>query len=67
MVEVFYAHDLLQETFLRNSLSMRIKKDGYYVCSNKDELIYRMMEVYKFPKKSKHLMFIKDNLEKLAE
>ena len=67
MVEVFYAHDLLQETFLRNSLSMRIKKDGYYVCSNKDELIYRMMEVYKYPNKRKHLMFIKDNLEKLAE
>lgn len=64
-VDVSWNNYLLQEAFLVDSLNRKTDKGGYFVCNEKDEVIYRIAEVYRHPQKKKHLYYVKDNLDKL--
>lgn len=64
-VDVLYSSDILCEQFIVESLSRRIAKNGYFVCDTKDEILYRMADLYRHSEKKNHAMFIEDNLRKL--
>lgn len=65
-VDVSYSSDILCEQFIEESLSRRVAKDGYYICDKKDEILYRMADLYRHPKKEKHITYIKNNIENLV-
>lgn len=64
-IDVSWSNYLLQEAFVSDSLRRRIDSGGYFVSDRKDELIYRIVDLYQHPQKKRHLGYIRDNLDKL--
>lgn len=57
-VEFIYDEKHLKPEFIRESLTRRVQKDGYYVSAEQDEVVYRVMEYYQRRKKVRHLKYV---------
>lgn len=64
-IDVSWSNYLLQEAFISDSIRRRIDNGGYFISDRKDELIYRIGDLYQHPQKKRHLGYIRDNLDKL--
>jgi hypothetical protein len=64
-IDVACADEYLQETFVSKSLAYRIERNGYYIPTMRDEIVYRMAEYCRYPHKEKHLNYIKEHIEYL--
>lgn len=61
-VDISYSIDCFKEKFLNISLSRRIQKDDYWIADIRDEILYRIVEAYKYPNKKRHLEYVKENI-----
>ena len=58
--DLMYEDEYLKESFVNDSLSRKTQIDDYYICDTGDELVYRVVDVYKHPSKTKHLEYLKN-------
>jgi len=48
----------IKDLFIEKSLNDRILRNGYYVAQVKDEIVYRMHDLYYHPQKEKHRRYV---------
>lgn len=60
-IDLFASDPFLCDQFIEKSLKHRIQKGSYFVSSQEDDIVYRIVELYRNPQKERHLRFIKEN------
>lgn len=64
-VDVSCSIEYLKEEFLASSLSRKVRKDGYWISDKRDEVLYRIIEAYKYPSKKRHFCYVRENVGNL--